>query len=202
MPYGVQVQVLPCAPNMGSGNSSGNPAKEPAFRVKLTIPDRGSLHGSEQIQAVFGGSFRETAWKRPSPMNATLHVLQSMHRGRSAWIVDIPASFTEKREKKLFCSRGDADIRSLKSGPSRIHPTPFPMPQAAHHTSQGFGPPPGQAFERKASSKTDYFGLGGTIAKDFLRDSEKFFVADIQKRPTRCHGLRNGRRQRAWETLG
>ncbi len=115
MPYGVQVQVLPCAPNTGSGNSSGNPQKEPTLRAKLTIHDPRSFHVSGQVQTVFGGLFRETAWKRPSPMNATPHILQSMHRGRPAWIVDIPASFTEKRKNKLFRSRGDAEEYVRKS---------------------------------------------------------------------------------------
>ena len=48
-------------------------------------------------------------------MNATPHILQSMHRSRPAWIVDIPASFTEKRKKKLFRSRGDAEEYVRKS---------------------------------------------------------------------------------------
>jgi integrase len=48
-------------------------------------------------------------------MNATPHILQSTHRGRPAWIVDIPASFTEKRKKKLFRSRGEAEEYVRKS---------------------------------------------------------------------------------------
>jgi hypothetical protein len=43
------------------------------------------------------------------------HVLQSTHRGRPAWIVDIPAICTEKRRKKLFRSRAAAD-KFLRKG--------------------------------------------------------------------------------------
>lgn len=62
MPYGVQVQVLPCAPNMGSGTSSGNPQiRSPStFGPPLIIigqTSMGLLHFSPPPSDITLGSF-------------------------------------------------------------------------------------------------------------------------------------------------
>jgi integrase len=87
----------------------------PTYRAKLTIITGSAFDMFGHTPTVFGGVFWETAWKRPSPMKNPPHILQSIHRGRPAWIVDIPGSFTEKRRKKLFRSRSAADEFLRKS---------------------------------------------------------------------------------------
>ncbi len=108
VPYGVQVQVLPCAPNTGSGNSSGNPQKEPNLRAKLTIWHPRSFHVSGQVQTVFDAPFVAAAWQQASAMNSP-RIREVMNHGKPQWLVDIPASMTAKRKRLFFATQDEAE---------------------------------------------------------------------------------------------